>query len=114
MYSLDSYNCRKNTMIDIIKTNQDKILELCRRYNVKRLEIFGSTVTGDFDGKSDIDFLVEFLPLRRGQYADTYFNLLEDIKVLLDREVDLVMTKAIKNQYFLKQINKQREVLYAS
>lgn len=54
------------------------IADLCRRYRVARLELFGSATRKDFDPEcSDYDFLVEFLPLEPGKNFDTYFGLLE-------------------------------------
>ncbi len=102
-------------MFELIEKNLSEIRQLCSRFNVSRLELFGSSLTGNFDpDSSDIDFLVEFKPLKQGQYADSYFGLLEAVKRLLGRDVDMVMTKAVKNPYFLKQINKKRQLLYAA
>ena len=102
-------------MFDIIEKNLSEIRQLCSKFNVSKLELFGSALSEDFDrSSSDIDFLVEFKPLQQGQYADAYFGLLEAVKNLLGRDVDLVMTKAIKNSYFLQQINRKRKVLYAA
>ena len=43
-----------------------EIPDLCRRYGVARLEVFGSAVTDAFDlARSDIDFLIEFDDNRR-------------------------------------------------
>ena len=103
-------------MIGFIEDKREALRELCVKYKVWRLEIFGSAVTGeDFDSeRSDLDFLVEFQQLRQGQHADTYFGLLEDMEKLFNRHVDLVMPRAIKNPYFLESINKNRKVLYAA
>ena len=103
-------------MVNLITKNLKAIKELCVQYRVGRLELFGSAVDDEnFDtGNSDLDFLVEFLPLKQGEYADTYFGLLEAIENLLNRHVDLVMARAIKNPYFLEVINKNRKVLYAA
>ena len=89
--------------------------KLCQQYQVSRLEVFGSAVqTGKFDSQqSDLDFLVEFKPLEMGRHADTYFGLRESLKELFHREVDLVMTCAIKNKYFLESIYKERQLIYA-
>ena len=77
--------------------------------------MFGSAVTRDFDiQNSDLDFLVEFLPLPEGQYADAYFDLLFDLQGLFGRDVDLVTVAAIKNPYFIQSINQQKELLYAA
>ena len=103
-------------MISLIEDNYELLKCLCKQYHVQRLEIFGSALTGDgFDSEgSDLDFLVEFLPLEPGEHADAYFGLLEAIEDLFDRHVDLVMPRAIKNPYFLESINKSREVIYAT
>jgi len=102
-------------MLDIIEKNLTEIQKLCSRFDVSKLELFGSALSENFDqSSSDIDFLVEFKPLQQGQYADAYFGLLEAVKNLLGRDVDMVMTKAIKNSYFLRQISQKRKVLYAA
>ena len=103
-------------MIRLIEDNRETIKDLCTRYQVRRLELFGSALTGGsfHSEKSDIDFLVEFLPLKQGEYADAYFGLLEALEELFDRHVDLVMPGAIKNPYFLESVNKNRTVLYAA
>jgi len=103
-------------MISLVEENSEPLKVLCVRYRVRRLELFGSAVNEKkFDAeKSDIDFLVEFQPLKQGEYADNYFGLLESIENLFKRHVDLVMPRAIKNPYFLEAINKSRRVLYAA
>ncbi|PYX95689.1 MAG: hypothetical protein DMG63_18520 [Acidobacteria bacterium] len=40
---------------------------LCRRFRVRRLALFGSSLSSEFDpGRSDLDFVVEFQPLASG------------------------------------------------
>lgn len=102
-------------MIRLITEKRDKIARLCPQYHVRRLELFGSAAGEDFDaGASDLDFLVEFQPLRPGEYADAYFGLLEALQDLLGWPIDLVMPHAVKNPYFLEAMNKSRELLYAA
>ena len=52
--------------------------------------------------------------MRRGEYADAYFGLREDLEGLFGRPVDLVMIAAVTNPYFLKNIESTRRVLYAA
>ena len=48
-------------MIALIEQKRESLVDLCRRYRVSRLEVFGSAVTGKFDPeRSDLDVLVEF------------------------------------------------------
>ncbi len=102
-------------MIALLEDKREEIAELCQRYRVQRLDVFGSAASGDFDAESsDVDFLVEFYPLEPGERAEAYFGLLEGLEALLVSGVDLVMTRAIQNPYFLEAIEAGREVLYAA
>jgi predicted nucleotidyltransferase len=103
-------------MLDLISKHRDDIGHLCLQHKVRCLGVFGSaTADGRFENaKSDLDFLVEFLPLEPGEHADMYFGLLEGLERLVERPIDLVMTQAIRNRYFLEAIKPSREVLYAA
>jgi hypothetical protein len=88
---------------------------LCRRYGVRRLELFGSAASGqDRPGASDFDFLVEFDPQPSGAYADAYFGMLESLERLFGRPVDLVVGSAIRNPFFLQAIERTKTLLYAA
>ena len=102
-------------MISILQENREQIAALCRRYRVRRLEVFGSAATDRFDKEaSDVDFLVEFHALEPGERAEAYFGLLEALQTLLGRSVDLVTVRAIQNPYFLQAIERTRQVVYAA
>jgi len=60
-------------MIDLVEQHREKITELCRRYRVARLEIFGSAASGQFDSaRSDIDFFYEFDEVDSPDLADRF------------------------------------------
>lgn len=93
----DSRLSTSGAMLRDVERKRDEISRLCRRYGVQRLELFGSAARKDFGGEpGDLDFLVEFQPLKAGEYADAYFGLLEALQDLLGRPVDLVMPRAVK------------------
>ncbi len=99
----------------VVANLRTELAELCRRYPVQRLELFGSAADDRFDpARSDLDFLVEFLPLAEGEHADAYFGLRESLESLFGRPIDLVMTKAIRNRYFLQQIAPTRTLMVAA
>ncbi len=57
-------------MIPLIERHHAEIEALCRRFGVRRLEVFGSAATGDFrDATSDLDFLVELAQTTSHGYA---------------------------------------------
>jgi uncharacterized protein len=102
-------------VLDILKQRQAAIGDLCQRYRVRTLEIFGSAADGTFDPDgSDLDFLVDFLPMKPAEHSRAYFGLWFALRDLFGREVDLVEAHAVTNPYFQKQIDKQREVVYAA
>jgi predicted nucleotidyltransferase len=102
-------------MVDLIGQHLAEVECLCRKYDVKTLELFGSAADGCFDpGRSDLDFLVEFLPEASKRSFWGYFDLREELGRLFGRPVDLVMPRAIRNPYFLRSVNRQRRVLYAA
>jgi predicted nucleotidyltransferase len=102
-------------MAPTIDQHRDAVTDLCRRYRVQRLELFGSAVSDRFDSQqSDLDFLVEFLPLAEGTHADAYFGLRDSLESLLERPIDLVMLRAVRNPYFLQAIEPSRTLLYAA
>lgn len=102
-------------MNEEISSRRGEIEDLCRRYSVRRLEVFGSAAEGrDRPGESDVDFLVEFRDLPPGAYADAYFGLLESLESLLGRPVDLVVGSAIQNPYFRQAVEESKVLLYAA
>jgi predicted nucleotidyltransferase len=102
-------------MLDQIRQAKSKVAEICRRHNVRRLDLFGSAVGPHFDPQtSDLDFLVEFGLFSRGEYSEHYFALIEDLKALFGRPVDVVVSRAVRNPYLLESINRTREALYAA
>jgi predicted nucleotidyltransferase len=102
-------------MIGLIEQYRAQLAELCRKYHVKKLEVFGSAAAGTWDPKrSDLDFLVDFHSMEPGQHAKAYFNLLFALEDLFHCKIDLVETPAVSNPYFLKSINEKRAVLYAA
>ena len=82
-----------------IEKKRDALAALCRRYAVKRLEVFGSAARGsDFDPKrSDFDFLVEFEQHTDLPPLQQFFGFAEALERLLGRPVDLVERKAVES-----------------
>lgn len=102
-------------MTSLVEHHLDALASLCRRFHVRRLDLFGSAATGEFDPRrSDLDFLVEFDPLEPRLLADAYFGMLDSLQSLFKTRVDLVTPKAIRNPYFRKSVNETRRKLYGA
>jgi len=103
-------------MIAALKEKHGELIVLCRRFHVRRLDVFGSATMQDrFDPQhSDLDFLVEFERTEVMNPADQYFGLWNELKKLFGCDVDLVTVRALRNPYFIKSVNATREVLYGT
>ena len=99
-----------------IADKREELAELCRRYGVLRLEVFGSAARGvDFDPEaSDADFLVEFDPDIDLPPLEQFFGLVDALREELGRPVDMVENHEFRNPYLRASINESREVVYAS
>ncbi len=47
-------------------------------------------------------------------YAVNKLRLKEELVCILHRDVDLVVSKYVKNPYFLRQVDAEKELLYAA
>ena len=98
--------------MSIINNNIDKIKTLCNKHRVARLFVFGSILTDKFKKSSDIDFLVDFSGVDLYDYADNYFDLKTSLEKLLNRQIDLLEDKAVKNPYLRQSIDSSKQLIY--
>jgi predicted nucleotidyltransferase len=86
-------------MHPLIEQHRAEIAQLCRRYAVRRLEVFGSAARGtDFDpARSDADFLVEFAAGSGLPPLEQFFGLADALEQLLGRPVDLLERPAVES-----------------
>ena len=94
-----------------IEDIKELVLSACKKYNVKRLDVFGSSARGDEKNPRDLDFLVEFhkpdyLPSKR------FFGLLHYLEDTTDCPIDLVSINGVRNPFFLNRIMKERKNVY--
>jgi len=102
-------------LLEMIEASRSELIDLCDRYGVRRLALFGSALRDDFDpGRSDLDLLVEFSPTSPQEHAEAYFGLLENLESLFGRRVDLLELGAVRNPYLRREIEEQQETLYAA
>ncbi len=95
---------------------QTEILDFCRRWNIKRLELFGSAVTGKLTQSSDIDLLVEFMSSFKRTLMDQ-MKMQEELERIFEREVDFIVRETIEkspNPYKRDSILNNTRVLYVA
>lgn len=103
-------------MISILENNKNKIAKLCKEFKVTVLYVFGSaTNTSFYTETSDIDLAVLFNPsIPVEEMADYYFGLIEALEKLLQKPIDIVTLKSVKNQVFKAELEKTMVELYAA
>ena len=89
-----------------------EIAELCRRYGVRELSLFGSALRDDFQPESDVDLLVEFEPGTRVGFL-LLGRLESELETLLGRRLDLVPKGGLK-PLIRQQVIASARVLYAA
>ena len=98
-----------------IRRQLPAIGQVCAKYGIARLEVFGSAARAfDFSEKSsDADFLVGFLPATQPGLNE-FFGAKAELEIILKRDVDLVQAKAVNNPYLLASINQSSELVHAA
>ena len=93
--------------------NFDEIVYLCKKYFIKELSIFGSSIREDFTENSDVDILVSF----QNNADISLFDIMDlenEFSQLLQKEVDIVEKESLKNPIREKEILSTREIIYAA
>ncbi|MCL2510512.1 MAG: nucleotidyltransferase domain-containing protein [Bacteroidales bacterium] len=97
-----------------IDNYKSTLTQLCTQNRVKSLYAFGSVLTGNFDNDSDIDLIVDIDSANPLEYADCYFNLKFALQDLFNRPIDLLESKAIRNNYLRQEIDNSKKLIYAN
>jgi hypothetical protein len=87
------------------------LAEVCHRYGVKELSLFGSAARGEMRPESDIDVMVEFEPGRRIGLI-RFESLVEELESLAGRRIDLV-TKGGLKPWIRPKVLKDAQIIYA-
>lgn len=74
----------------------EEIAQLCQRWNIIELALFGSVLSDQFHTDSDIDVLIRFAPNTR-QGLLTLAKIKHELEASTGREVDIALKEAIEN-----------------
>jgi predicted nucleotidyltransferase len=100
-------------MNPIISQNNTRLIALFKKNKVKKAYVFGSILTEKFNDTSDVDFIIDFEenlnPVEKGMF---WWELHDELRVLLKKEVDIVNQQKITNPYFLEEINRTKKLIY--
>ena len=96
-----------------VDTDRQRITEFCGKHHIRRLALFGSVLRGDFGPDSDVDVLVE-LERDHGLSLYDWVDMIDELKGIFGRDVDLVGKEGLKNPFRRREILRTAEVIYAS
>lgn len=95
-----------------LEISYPKLRDLCRRYHVKKLSVFGSAARGELKPDSDVDLMIEFDPGRAPTLRESS-DMANGFSALFgNRRVDLVPPGVMRNPYRRKTIARDLKVLY--
>ena len=87
--------------------------DLCRRWKITELAVFGSAIRADFGPHSDVDILVTFQPGAGWSLLDL-MTLQQELSARFGRRVDVVEKAALRNPYRRAAILESKRTLYAA
>ena len=99
--------------VEDLNVDQDRLVAICERYGVVRLEVFGSLARGEGHAGSDLDILVVFKP--GAKVGLEFVGLQQELEALFGRPVDLLTRSAVErspNKYFRRFALRRTEPLY--
>lgn len=91
----------------------ERIQAFCQHWGVREFSIFGSALRDDFRPDSDVDVLVDFLPGHGFTFENTP-AILDELKSIFGREVDVVEKTRIRNPFRRRAILAAHRVIYAA
>lgn len=92
----------------------EEIASICKRHHVKYLGLHGASLNQENVGgeDSEINLLVEFLPLEPKQHTVCFFALEKELKDLFGRHVNMVDLTDVTHPDLLRQLTKRKTDLY--
>ncbi len=93
--------------------DRGRIAEFCRKWRVKEFALFGSVLRDDFRPDSDVDVLVRLQP-DHGLGLFDWVDMIEELKGVFGRNVDLVEREGLRNPFRRHAILTSKQVIYAA
>lgn len=100
--------------MSIVDETKRQIIQLCKKYGVKELYLFGSALREDFGPQSDIDMAVVFSRAGVAGSFDQYFDFKAELEQLLGRSVDLACIGSVRNSVFRQELDETKRLIYAA
>ena len=100
------------TRIPGLEYDEQALAELCQRWHIRELRLFGSQARGDARPDSDVDLLATFELNETPGFA--FVDLVDELRNVFGRSVDLITNKPRRNQLLSAAIDRDLTTLYAA
>lgn len=81
-----------------ITLDRTQLTDFCRRWKIRKLEVFGSVLRPDFGPDSDVDFLATFEPAAGWTLFDE-ITMQDELAQIVGRRVDLASRRAVERSH---------------
>lgn len=96
-----------------IQNKMPEVIRLFIKHKVKDASVFGSVLDKNFNKESDIDFVVNLKegidPAEAGGHL---WDLQDELEILLQRQIDIITERSLKNPYFIDEVNSTKVRIY--
>ena len=98
----------------IIDDLRQELPNVCEKYDIAFVDLFGSLARDEEQADSDIDLIIDFNEPRNFETSKRFFGFLHSIEDRYGRNVDILTPTSLKNPYLIEEINKDRIRLYGN
>lgn len=93
-----------------LNVNKARIEDVCKKYQVEFLGVFGSAARGESRPDSDVDLLIRFSPQAKVGYFKL-FDVEQSLTINFGKRVDLVTQDAL-SPYIKDQVYSDLQTIY--
>ena len=90
------------------------IPEMCEKYQIAYVDVFGSTARSEQGVDSDIDLIIEFSEPRRKNISHRFFGFLHELEDKYNQRVDILTEHSLQNPYLKEVVNQDRIRIYGN
>jgi len=93
--------------------NYQEMVQLCKRYCITELSVFGSAIRDDFTPESDVNILVSF----KKESNVSLFDMVElegEFSQLLDKKANVVERESLRSPVRKHKIMSTRKIIYTT
>lgn len=97
-----------------VDLKSEQLRQLCKKFKVKELYLFGSATTDSFSEDSDLDFIVKFDREGFEGAFSQYIDFKQGLEQIYERPIDLYHYKKFRNPIFQQEVERSKKLLYAA